>query len=164
MKIIEDMFEIRRLASLALEVRQSTGIKVRQPLQKISLKTNRFENELDLLAILCDEINVKACVVDVAQSEEVVLDTELTDELRQEGAVRDIVRAVQDMRKKAGLMPEDRVTLTVETNEEGKQLIGRATDELTRVAGVETISFAVPREGIPFAVDTIAFTASLTKN
>ena len=163
MKIIDDMFEIRRLASLALEVRQSTGIKVRQPLQKISLNTNRFDTEPDLLAILCDEINVKECVVDSAQKEEVVLDTTITDALKREGMVRDIVRAVQDMRKKTGLYPEDRVTLTIETNEEGKQLIGKATSELTRVAGVETISYAVVHEGILFTVDTITFTASLTK-
>ena len=163
-KIIDDMSEIRRLASLALEARQKAGIKVRQPLAKITLATNRFESESALLEILCDEINVKVCAVDASQEDEVVLDTELTDDLRQEGAVRDIVRAIQDMRKKTGLSPEDKVTLTVETSVEGKQLLEVAESELTRVAGVETVSFATSLdEGIPFTVDTVTFTASLTK-
>ena len=164
MKIIEDMAEIRRIASLALEARQRTGIKVRQPLAKITLATNRFENEPELLAILCDEINVKECVVDVSQKEEVVLDTELTDALRQEGAVRDIIRAIQDMRKKTGLSPEDKVTLTIETSAEGKRLIELATGELTRVAGVESILFTTPHEGVTFTTDTVVFIASLTRN
>jgi isoleucyl-tRNA synthetase len=164
MKIIEDMAEIRRIASLALEVRQRTGIKVRQPLAKMTLSTNRFESEPELLAILCDEINVKECVVDASQKEEVVLDTELTDTLRQEGMVRDIVRAVQDMRKKAGLMPEDAITLTVQTDTEGEQVLELARAELARVAGVKEVVFGTPAEGTTLKIETSEFLFAITKN
>lgn len=162
-KLIADMAEVRRIASIALEVRQRTGIKVRQPLSKITIKNDSLQSEPELLKVLCEEINVKECVVDTAQAEEVVLDTELTDELRQEGAVRDIVRAVQDMRKKAGLSPEDKVTLTVATSDEGKRLLETASDELTRVAGVETITYEDIEEGTSFTVETTLFVAILTK-
>ncbi len=43
----------------------------------------------------------------------VVLDTALTPELEAEGAARDLVRAVQQARKDAGLQVSDRITLTV---------------------------------------------------
>ena len=43
----------------------------------------------------------------------VVLDTELTPELESEGVARDIVRAVQQARKDAGLEVSDRISLTV---------------------------------------------------
>lgn len=43
----------------------------------------------------------------------VVLDTELSDELRAEGYARDLVRAVQDERKNAGLHVADRIHLTL---------------------------------------------------
>src|SRR5439155_9010683 len=44
----------------------------------------------------------------------VAIDLEVTDELRQEGLVREIVRAVQDLRKAAGLEVADRIILGVE--------------------------------------------------
>jgi isoleucyl-tRNA synthetase len=48
----------------------------------------------------------------------VELDVEVTDELRDEGRARDVVRAVQQARKDAGLHVSDRITLTVSTGEE----------------------------------------------
>ncbi len=44
----------------------------------------------------------------------VVLDTAITEELRLEGWAREIVRAVQDLRKKAGYQVEDRIALHCE--------------------------------------------------
>ena len=43
----------------------------------------------------------------------VALDTEVTPELLQEGAVRDLVRGVQNLRKERGLEVTDRIELTV---------------------------------------------------
>jgi isoleucyl-tRNA synthetase len=43
----------------------------------------------------------------------VVLDTEVTPELAQEGLARDVVRAVQQARRDAGLDVSDRISLTV---------------------------------------------------
>jgi isoleucyl-tRNA synthetase len=48
----------------------------------------------------------------------VVLDTEVTAELAQEGLARDIVRAVQQARRDAGLDVSDRISLTVTGGEE----------------------------------------------
>jgi len=43
----------------------------------------------------------------------VILDTQLTPELAAEGLARDIVRAIQDTRKAAGLDVSDRITLAI---------------------------------------------------
>jgi isoleucyl-tRNA synthetase len=53
------------------------------------------------------------------------LDTTLNDELRREGLVRELVRAVQDARKQAGLEVADRIELFVE----GDQAVAAALDE-----------------------------------
>jgi isoleucyl-tRNA synthetase len=45
----------------------------------------------------------------------VALDLELTPELRAEGAAREVVRAVQDLRKSSGLAVEDRIELWLES-------------------------------------------------
>lgn len=44
----------------------------------------------------------------------VALDLELDEELRREGLARELVRAVQDLRKSAGLEVADRIVLGVE--------------------------------------------------
>ncbi len=52
----------------------------------------------------------------------VALNTEVTPELRLEGAARDLVRSVQDARKSAGLAISDRIALYVASSDEGELL------------------------------------------
>jgi isoleucyl-tRNA synthetase len=49
----------------------------------------------------------------------VILDTETTPELEAEGLARDVIRAIQDTRKAAGLEVSDRIVLTVRGSEQG---------------------------------------------
>jgi isoleucyl-tRNA synthetase len=51
--------------------------------------------------------------VERAGTHAVALDLALDDELRREGLARDVVRAIQDARKSAGLNVEDRIALTL---------------------------------------------------
>ena len=53
----------------------------------------------------------------------IVLDTEVTDELAAEGLARDVIRAVQEARKQAGLEVSDRISLTIT----GSQQVWQAT-------------------------------------
>jgi len=48
----------------------------------------------------------------------VALDPEITDELRQEGLVRDLIRQIQNLRKESGLDVSDRIRLTLSGSEE----------------------------------------------
>ncbi|HMQ34243.1 MAG TPA: class I tRNA ligase family protein, partial [Chloroflexaceae bacterium] len=52
----------------------------------------------------------------------VALNTEVTPELRLEGAARDLVRSVQDARKSAGLAISDRIALYLASEKEGELL------------------------------------------
>jgi isoleucyl-tRNA synthetase len=105
-KLLSDMAEVRRICSLALEARQKAGIKVRQPLQKLTVDSRQLT--AGLIELIKDEVNVK----EVAHGE-FALDTTITDELRAEGEARDVLRAVQDLRKVAGLSPHDAAVLVV---------------------------------------------------
>lgn len=49
---------------------------------------------------------------------QLALDINITPELQLEGIARDIIRGVQILRKKAGLRPEDRIGLHLETDSE----------------------------------------------
>ena len=109
--LIDDMREVREVVSLALEARQNASIKVRQPLKKLTVNSSELLNKNDLLELIKDELNVKEVVVQTGSEERVVLDTEITPELKEEGAVRELLREIQDLRKKAGLSPRDKATL-----------------------------------------------------
>ena len=61
--------------------------------------------------ILKEELNVKEVIVDEKQEGAIELDTEITPELRLEGEMREVVRAIQEGRKKAKFNVEDRVIL-----------------------------------------------------
>lgn len=108
--ILSDMEETRRVVTLALEARAKAGIKVRQPLAY--LEAPKLSKEL--AEIVADEVNVK----EIREGKEVKLDTTITPELKEEGDLRDLIRTVQDLRKKADLRPSDRVTLTVTKDHE----------------------------------------------
>ena len=101
-KILTDMKEVRELAGRGLELRARAGIKIRQPLGALVVKKTNLKGK-EFLDILKDELNVKDIVVNKKLSEDIMLDTHITPELKAEGDIREIVRLAQDMRKKTGL-------------------------------------------------------------
>ena len=56
------------------------------------------------------------------------LDSEITDDLRREGYVRDLVRGIQNLRKESGLSVTDRIVLTVGGNAELKEAYQQFAD------------------------------------
>ena len=99
-----NMAKARQAVELGLSARDSVRIKVRQPLASISLPGDPLPDEI--AAIIREELNVKQLVFGAA---EVKLDTEVTEELRLEGLAREVLRVIQDRRKKVGLNVEDRI-------------------------------------------------------
>ncbi len=115
-KLLKGMTEVRRIASIVLAKRAEAGIKVRQPLGKLVLGTKNSELKKDkrLLQILADEVNVKSVVFDKKLKENIGLDLMITPELKAEGILRELVRAVQDLRQGAGFSPKDKIIVMAE--------------------------------------------------
>jgi isoleucyl-tRNA synthetase len=120
------MERARAVVTMALELRAKAGIKIRQPLA--SLTAPSLPSALAM--IVADEVNVK----EVRVGESVSLDTTITPLLKREGDLRDIVRAVQDLRKKAGLSPKDEITLMVPPPQ--MELVRSGSETLRDIAGV----------------------------
>lgn len=106
--VFSEMRKVRELVTQALARRTEQKIAVRQPLSKLTIKESLAK---EYEQILLDEINVKELIVDASLSEACVLDTALTEELIEEGDVRNLMRAIQDARKEKGLTPKDVVVL-----------------------------------------------------
>jgi isoleucyl-tRNA synthetase len=99
--VLESMEMVRAIVTKALEARDAAKIKVRQPLASLSIPTDSALSD-KYLVLIAGEVNVKK--VDKAGNA-IVLDTVLSDELREEGFVRDTIREIQAYRKEQGLKP-----------------------------------------------------------
>lgn len=137
-RLISDMAEIRRVISIGLEQRAKLNVKVRQPLAKATLKKSFDADYTDLAK---DELNVKSVVIDTTLTSDVLIDSLITPELREEGIARDIIRAVQDLRKKSGLTVGDKVELVLDSDEKGKELVAKYLTEIRRVTLVTGVSY-----------------------
>ncbi len=107
----DSMQEVRNAVTLVLAERTVKGIKVRQPLASLKIRNPKPEirNNNELLNLIKDEVNVKEIVFDDTIKNETELDVNITQALKEEGMVRDLVRAIQDIRKEQGLKPEDKI-------------------------------------------------------
>lgn len=119
--VLDQMATARRVVTLGQSARVESKMKVRQPLSE--LQVAGVELSAELAKVVADELNVKAVnvVEKVDESEgwlvkdepglKVSLNTNLTDEMKKEGLLREIVRTVQDMRKRNGFQMGEKVKI-----------------------------------------------------
>ena len=69
-----------------------------------------------LLKIIQEELNVKDVIEDSSLKTRVEIDLNLNDELIQEGVARELIRNIQQARKEAGLIVDDRIVLQIQSD------------------------------------------------
>ncbi len=133
-RVLADMRRTRELIAggLALRMERTDDygqIKIRQPLSYASYTGEKLGSYYE--KIMQEELNVKRVswvedlakyqvsgVVNEAETEAwLELDKHLTPELEAEGLSREVIRAVQKARKDAGLSVDDRILLTLSTDD-----------------------------------------------
>ena len=145
--MLRDMNALRTAVNDGLSKRASEGIKVRQPLASVKLintisQDTPAEVAQFLIDITKDELNVKSVEI-VTDSESdpaqpsVVYDLTITPELKREGLMREIVRHVQSARKQAGLQIDDRIVLSISSDDSE---ISQAVDAFADVIKSETLA------------------------
>ncbi|MEK7146715.1 MAG: class I tRNA ligase family protein, partial [Patescibacteria group bacterium] len=142
-ELLQEMAEIRKFASLALAERAEAGIKVRQPLQKLKVKSLQLKvkDDVELLKILKDEINVKEIIFDSEIKEEIELDVQITPELKAEGILRETVRMIQDLRQDAGLKQKNRIVLLIQASGALEKILSAGSKVIKQETGSRIIEF-----------------------
>ena len=120
-KLVQEMARTREIISEGLAMRMTKTadepqVKVRQPLALFVYAGEKLDAEYEKM--IADELNVK----EVKNGKEAKLDKTITPELAKEGFAREVIRAVQAARKKAGLLVDDRIKLYVSAELEPKYL------------------------------------------
>ncbi|RJQ34210.1 isoleucine--tRNA ligase [Candidatus Parcubacteria bacterium] len=136
-ELLSTMSFARGVVTNALMQRSEAGIKVRQPLTKLTIKLSGSEPFFwkDIAPLIADEVNVKEVVL----GNDSVLDTEITTELKEEGMVRDFIRSVQEARKEAKLTPRDKVRIHYGEVADEAVLLEHKTEILDATNAVELL-------------------------
>lgn len=144
MLLIKKMRVVRDLASAVLAKRAEKNIKVRQPLQRLTLGNNALDMKRDeaLLELLRDEINVKEIVYDKRIKNGFALDTRISRELREEGLFREFTRLVQGLRQKAGYKPRDTIALSIDTTGDLRRILLGHAERIKQETSAKTVHFA----------------------
>ena len=121
---LAEMTAARKMVELGLALRAEAGVRVRQVLGAVVISTKLSQ---ELQQIVADELNVKQVLAKQSAGgkwltkEEgklsVSLNVEITDELKKEGLAREIIRAINQMRKEQGLTVNDKVAVRYHTDD-----------------------------------------------
>ncbi len=110
-KINLDMDLTRKIVEMGHSDRKKEGIKVRQPLGKIKydLPIKLSEN---LEKLILAELNIKEIEYKKGNMK-VLLDFDITPDLKKEGESRDIVRSIQEARKSLGTALDEKIDVVL---------------------------------------------------
>lgn len=112
-KILQQMQQVRNYATVGLRLRSEARIRVRQPLYALCVPQ---VPDKQMVSILSEEVNVQTIVADKKEQQgqwakdkvtHIELNILIDEELEKQGAIRDIIRRIQDARKELNLQPSD---------------------------------------------------------
>ncbi len=141
-KLEEQMKQVRLIVADALAKRAKAGIKIRQPLQKLTISQKMIYQHKELVELIKQEVNVKQ----VALGKRLSLMLKLTPELKEEGVMRELIRTIQQMRKQAGLRPGQEAYLRYSSDTWLEEIMNKYDSEIKKQASLKKLEQAGKRK------------------
>jgi valyl-tRNA synthetase len=142
MEIVKKAVEASRFA------REEAGIKLRWPLKALSIDgDSKVKKAVETFKeVLLEQANVKSVKFGKSKSTskefefgKIYLDTELTQDILEEALVREVMRAVQVLRKKKGLKVEERISLSIKSDSSVQKTLQKYKKEIVNKVGAKGI-------------------------
>ena len=160
-KLMAENEAVMNVVQMGRSARNAAGIKVRQPLAALYVKTPEWKAVKRNEKLILDELNVKslqelsgsgACMEIVEEDGVMVaLDISLTDDLVQEGLVRDLIRRIQTLRKESGFNVDDRIIIYYESQEPLLTSISTYSDYIKQETLADNLVAAIPGDSFTTA-------------
>ena len=113
--VLLQMSLVRRVVELGLAARDEAGVKIRQMLGSITVKSKETILTDDYLELIKDELNIQKVIWEGGELDypEIALNTTITPELKKEGVKRELVRLINNFRKDLDLTLSDVTAVSV---------------------------------------------------
>ena len=143
-----NMEKVKKIVELGHSLRAANYLKVRQPLSSVSFEKFN-QNHEDFEGIILDELNIEKRVEvtkmsvpkeTVSDKIKVAIDIKLDDRLKEMGDVREIVRLIQDRRRKSGLKPGQKIVVKYKVSSESmREFMIKFSKEICEQSSLESI-------------------------
>lgn len=148
---------VLQIIEKGLSERDKAGIGLKWPLQKVIVYAKGRDNISDLSEIIKSQLNVKEVKLEspAALGTElgVKLDTNITEELEAEGFARNISRSVQALRKKIGLVKDNKIELKLVAQKDAINMLIDFENFIKERTNAKKIEFLESFEGKEFDFD-----------
>ncbi|MFH1209555.1 MAG: isoleucine--tRNA ligase [archaeon] len=153
-KLEKDMESAKLIIQNILAEREKVKINVRWPLADVTITTEK--NIKQILSIIQRQTNIKKIILKKGK-DEIKLNTVLTKELEKEGFTRELMRRIQDLRKKANLKKEDKIKLNINSSIDlDYETIKKTTNaSLEKIKGQYSDKFVIKEKDFEISFDVI---------
>ncbi|MEK7543797.1 MAG: isoleucine--tRNA ligase [Patescibacteria group bacterium] len=130
--MVEKMKMVREVCAIGHAQRKEAQVPVRQPVKKLQIANSKYQIEDEFVELIKEELNVKVVEVVVGEGEVTVkVDTTSSPELVAEGKMRQLVRAIQLLRKEKGCTMDGHIRVQVpeDYKDLSEELVARVKKE-----------------------------------
>ena len=162
LKSEENMKVCRKIVETSLNIREDAKIKLRWPLKLLTAKGEKVSAAVEMFSeVIKEQANVKSAKAGetkgVAKDFEygkVYLDTEITPEIMEEALAREVMRAVQVLRKKHEFKVEEKISLTLSSSDEfSREALNKFRQEIVEKVGAAKLDVSTQKPKLKFEGD-----------